>query len=94
MCEKSNFSLAGSARGQCVPGAVRFVTAQTRSVTLLQCKSQFVGMGRQPMPYALHPTNNCPAPLDPGQLCKFQFSALLHRTKSLPLEGKVARRKP
>ena len=34
-------------------------------------KFQFVGMGRQPMRYALHPTNNCPAPLDPELLYNF-----------------------
>ena len=29
------------------------------------------------MCYALHQTNNCPAPLDSEHLCKFQFSELL-----------------
>ena len=33
--------------GQCVHGAVRFVTAQTRSVTFLLCKFQFIVLARQ-----------------------------------------------
>ena len=49
-------------------------------------------MGRQPMRHALHPTNNCPAPLDSELLCKFQFVGMgrqpmrhaLHPTNDYP----------
>ena len=44
-------------------------------------KFQFVGMGRQPIRYALHPTNNCPAPLDSELRYKFQFIRLLSALK-------------
>ena len=39
----------------------------------LQELLKFVGMGRQPMRHALHPTNGCPAPLDSEPRFKFQF---------------------
>ena len=38
----SNFSLWGCPHGQCVLGAEVFATAQTRSVSFLLCKFQFV----------------------------------------------------
>ena len=40
------------------------------------CKFQFSGQCPRTMRYALHQTNNCPAPLDSELLCKFQFVAL------------------
>ena len=59
------------------------------------CIFLFVGMGRLPMRYVLHPTFCCPNPLDSEQLCKFQFIAPMRTAPdSLPLEGKVARREP
>ena len=44
-------------------------------------KFQFVGMGRQPIRYALHPANCCPNPLDSELQFKFQFIALLESTQ-------------